>query len=256
MKTMEHSEAIRLQAAEKYLLGELPLALREEFEDHFFDCPICALDIKAAAAFADNAREVLRDQPQPDRFRQQDSAPVSTGWFGWLKPAFAMPAFAALALLLVVGYQNIVTIPQLKNAPSNSVAAPQLAYVHDFLLPPSAVRRGSEVRAGEAATSDARIDLHSGEAFLLSFDFTPPEAPKGTPTAYLYELQDASGRVLAQGAIPSEALNQRLHVPVAAGLVTQPGTYNVVFFRSDSASGTPLKGAEVQRIAFTVAFQQ
>jgi len=249
---MEHSEAVRLQAAEKYVLGELPLALREEYEEHFFDCALCALDIKAAAAFAGNAREVLREQPQRDRFRLKDAAPVTGGWFGWLKPAFAMPAFAALALLLVVGYQNTVTIPQLKNAPSTSVAP--ISYGHDFLLPPSAVRSGSELRADQASASDPRVEIRSGDAFLLSFDFTPGEAAAGAPPAYLYELQDPSGHVLLRSVIPPEGLKQTLHLPVPAGLVTSPGTYNVVFFHADSASGTPRKGAEVQRFEFQVVF--
>jgi hypothetical protein len=254
MKTMDHTEATRLQAAEKYILGELPQALREEYEEHFFDCAACALDIKAAAALADTTREVLREQPQRDRFRLKDAAPVSGGWFGWLRPAFAMPAFAALALLVVVGYQNTVTIPQLKNAPSTSVA--QISYGHDFLLPPSAVRRGSELRADQASASEPRIEIRSGDAFLLSFDFTPTAATAGAPAAYLYELQDASGHVLLQSAIPPEGVNQRLHLPVAAGLVTRPGAYNLVFFRSISDSGSPVKGPEAQRIAFTVAFHQ
>jgi len=35
---MDHGESIRLMAAEKYLLGELAPELREQFEEHFFDC--------------------------------------------------------------------------------------------------------------------------------------------------------------------------------------------------------------------------
>jgi len=59
-QAMNHSEAVRLQAAEKYVLGELSPALREEYEEHLFDCVACALDVKAVAAFLDNARDVLR----------------------------------------------------------------------------------------------------------------------------------------------------------------------------------------------------
>ena len=47
---MDHSESIRLMAAEKYLLGELAPELREQFEEHFFDCQECALDVRAGAA--------------------------------------------------------------------------------------------------------------------------------------------------------------------------------------------------------------
>jgi anti-sigma factor RsiW len=56
---MDHNEALQLQAAEKYVLGELSQPLRDEFEEHFFECQECALDVKAAAGFADNASRVL-----------------------------------------------------------------------------------------------------------------------------------------------------------------------------------------------------
>ena len=59
-EAMAHSEAVRMQAAEEYVLGELSPVLREEYEEHFFACVACALEVKAAAAFADNACDVLR----------------------------------------------------------------------------------------------------------------------------------------------------------------------------------------------------
>ena len=34
---MNHDEAIRLKAAEKYLLGELSAELRDQYEDHYLD---------------------------------------------------------------------------------------------------------------------------------------------------------------------------------------------------------------------------
>jgi anti-sigma factor RsiW len=61
MARMDHGEAIRLGATEKYVLGELPQSLRDDFEEHYFECQECALDLKAAEAFVDNAREVLRE---------------------------------------------------------------------------------------------------------------------------------------------------------------------------------------------------
>jgi anti-sigma factor RsiW len=57
---MDHNEALRIQAAVKYVLGELPPSLRNEFEEHFFECQECALDVSAAAEFVDNGRAVLR----------------------------------------------------------------------------------------------------------------------------------------------------------------------------------------------------
>jgi hypothetical protein len=38
---MTHAEAIRIMATEQYTLGELSQALRDEFEEHFFECQEC-----------------------------------------------------------------------------------------------------------------------------------------------------------------------------------------------------------------------
>ncbi len=42
---------MRLQTAEKYVLGELAEELREAYEEHYFDCQECATEVIATAAF-------------------------------------------------------------------------------------------------------------------------------------------------------------------------------------------------------------
>ena len=44
---MDHTQAISEKMTEKYLLDELTPQLRENFEEHFFDCLECARDVKA-----------------------------------------------------------------------------------------------------------------------------------------------------------------------------------------------------------------
>src|ERR1700685_1406379 len=115
MTNMDHNEAVRLQAAEKYLLGELPREQHAAFEEHFFDCSACAEEMKATAAFMESARQVSRQQVS-EAVDIKGLVPASTtrGWFAWVRPAFAVPVFAAL--LLFIGYQDGVTIPNLKQA--------------------------------------------------------------------------------------------------------------------------------------------
>ena len=55
MEQMDHSEAVNQMAAERYMLGELPPDVRDAFEEHLFDCPECAFDIRAGVAFMDEA---------------------------------------------------------------------------------------------------------------------------------------------------------------------------------------------------------
>lgn len=45
---MDHAEAMRLQAAVKHVLGELRQAERDSFEERYFECGECALDVHAA----------------------------------------------------------------------------------------------------------------------------------------------------------------------------------------------------------------
>src|SRR5882672_8227545 len=130
MAQMDHDEAIQLQAAVKYVLGELSPVQREEYEEHYFDCAECAIDLKVLATFADTAREVLRQQKSPQLVAA--SAPASAGWFRWFQPIVAIPAFAAL--LLIIAFQNTVTIPQARNSSARAVAE---VYGQSFLLQPS-----------------------------------------------------------------------------------------------------------------------
>src|SRR4029077_11085385 len=110
MAQMDHNEAVRLQAAEKYVLGEFPPDLRDEYEEHFFDCAECAVDVKAIAAFVDVSRGVLR--AEPENVAEKKAAPAGAAWLSWFRPVIAVPTFAAL--LLIIGYQSFVSIPKAK----------------------------------------------------------------------------------------------------------------------------------------------
>lgn len=238
---MDHHDAIQLQTAVKYVLGELSPVQREEYEEHYFDCAECAVDIKALATFADTTREVLR-QERDNEFAK-NLVPARAGWLRWLQPIAAVPAFAALLLMLIIAYQNTVTIPQLKNTPSRAVAE---IYGQTFLIQPSDTRRGNE-----AAANEATLDVRPNEGFLLQLDFTP----SSTFPAYLCQLQDASGRVLQQVRVPGEKANQELLVPVQAGLLPRSGKYSLVFLGADPVGGKTVNDGKLQYFTFNVAFR-
>ena len=58
---MEPSEAISTKAAERYLLGELTDADADAFEEHFFDCVLCADDVRDEARIIEAGRAVARE---------------------------------------------------------------------------------------------------------------------------------------------------------------------------------------------------
>src|SRR5438270_733873 len=47
MSRVEHETAVQQKLTERYLLNELDVDARNEFEEHFFDCPECAFDVQA-----------------------------------------------------------------------------------------------------------------------------------------------------------------------------------------------------------------
>jgi len=240
MAQMDHNEALQLQAAVQYVLGELSQVQRDEYEEHYFDCAECAVDIKALATFADTTREVLR-QERASQFAKE-LVPARAGWLRWLRPVFAVPAFAAL--LLIVAYQNTVTIPQAKNATAR--AATEI-YGQSFLLQPSDTRRGNA-----AIVNEAPLEVRSTEGFLLQLDFIP----SSSFPAYLCQLQDASGRILLQLNVPAEKARKELHLPVPAGLLPAPGKYSVVFLGADPVTRKAVNDSKLQYFTFNVAFRR
>jgi hypothetical protein len=118
---MEHAEAIRSMASDKYLLNELAPEQREQFEEHFFGCPDCALEVRAGATFLEHSKVVLaapvRETPVVAASRRPD------GWRAWLRPAIAVPVVAVL--LMVIGYQNLSTFSKSRNTIAE-LRAPQI----------------------------------------------------------------------------------------------------------------------------------
>ena len=108
---MDHNEVVRQKLTERYLLNELEGEQRDQFEEHYFECPECALDIRAGSEFVESSKVILAQPAEAEQVAPVRRA-TRSGWWAWLRPQFAG---AALALLLaVVGYQNLVTLPRLR----------------------------------------------------------------------------------------------------------------------------------------------
>jgi hypothetical protein len=118
---MDHEIAVQNLAVESYLLGEMTPAEREAFEDHYFQCAICAEDLRAASQFLEDAREIWATEkpvavPAVATPAREPSRSIRD-WFAWLQPQVAAPALAAL-LLLAGGamYQSLRLQTQLSEA--------------------------------------------------------------------------------------------------------------------------------------------
>jgi hypothetical protein len=198
---VDHSEAVRLKATERYLLQELDPDQLELFEQHFFDCQECAVDVRTAAMFFEQSKNVL-EEPEtvvparaPARVRQP--------WFAWLRPAFAVPVMASL--IAVVAYQNLVTYPHLQSA----LRSPQV-------MPWASVNVGTWGAGGPVVTTSP------GKGFLL-FVRIPPE---GAYIRYIVDLYNPAGELEWSLTIPAAASQDQWPVQVPAGN-RSAGTYTL-----------------------------
>jgi hypothetical protein len=142
---MNHELAEKSNAVGKYLLNELTEAERLDFEEHLFDCPVCASLVRRDAILVDNLKQVLLE-PVPEK---------KSIFFNWLRPFVFVPTFAALALALFTGYQNLVYIPTLMR--------PRVLQPHVI----DSVARGE----GTSISLDRQAAM-----FNLSFDVDSPQA--------------------------------------------------------------------------------
>jgi hypothetical protein len=237
MTNMDHNEAVRLQAAEKYLLGELPREQHAAFEEHFFDCSACAEEMKATAAFMEGARQVSREQVSEtaDIKGLVPDSSTTRGWLAWLRPAFAVPLFAAL--LLFIGYQNGITIPNLKQA-STSVVIGEGANSFSLL---SAGSRGE-------GTSAPKIAVGAREDFRLEVDM-----PGNSSTGYSCQIQDESGKVLASFTVSSEEAKNTVTRLIRGGSL-KPGRYTIAIYRGQTTPAQTDNQSAAAQKSFVVEF--
>lgn len=220
---MDHSEALQVHAAERYLLGELPPELREEYEEHFFDCEECASDVRDLAAFAGGARETLRKEHV-----QEEKEPARPSRiFGWLRPAIAAPALAAL--LLVVGYQSLVTIPRLRRA-----SAVPVTQTGDLVSLIGANSRGEGGRV---------FPIHSDHPTIVEIDIPPADAFR----SFVCQIQDTRTRIVYQHRVSKLDAKETVHLIVPAGGLL-PATYTLVVLGEGSATAS---SNELERLKFT-----
>jgi len=193
---MDHSEAVKEMAVERYLLDDLTPQVRDEFEEHLFDCRVCAEDLCTGAAFVDEAKSQL---PHLTAVRPAASAPPSAGsvrkrikWFFWLQPSFAAPAFAML--LGVIAYQNLATIPTLRS----SAAEPRI-------LPWVSIHTGTR----SAAHTALEADPSHGAVLLL-------DLPQNSSyTSYAFELYDPQGKRFWSASVPRSDGNTDQDMPLS-----------------------------------------
>ncbi len=221
---MDHDQAARIQAPARYLLGDLSLPEREEFEEHFFTCRECAEELRTGAAFAANARAVFREKMR----RSPVAAQADPGLWAWLRPAFQLSLCGALAVALIgVSIHDRGVISSLRS---------ELAGYAEVTSTPS-----YQIHAAERGDDQVFTVPKSASSFNVTFDIPPAE--KNVPLAAL--IEDSSGKTgssvpLARGS------SATLRLPVAK---YPAGPYTLVLRHASQDA------KEVNRYRFSLAYE-
>jgi hypothetical protein len=226
---MDHDVVVLQKTTERYLLGELDPDARHEFEEHFFDCPDCALDVRAGALFVEQSKVVLAEKSEPVSGGVPVTAaiPAKPGWFTWLRPAFAAPLMALL--LAVIGYQNLATYPKMRQALNSPRVLPW-----------------ASVNVGTWGSGGPVIPTRPGEGFLL-FVRIPPD---GGYSHYVADLYNPAGKLEWSLTIPASSVQDQWPVQVP-GAKRTAGSYSLVVRGVTDAGETK----EVGRALFELQIQ-
>jgi hypothetical protein len=216
---MTHEQAVEKQAAERYLLDEMPELERFAFEEHLFACPTCADDVRTGAVMQEGVKAGLlpivkvegsapesgvgsrepgvtaRDQKAA---RPQDlkTARPQDLWRN------AIPWAAAAAFALAAGYQTLFVVPGLRDQVIGpSVLSPVTLRGASRGTEPTLTRPTSGVialavdLAGVAAGASLTYDLRAADGVSVASG-TAAAPPPGTPLLLLMPASalDSAGR--------------------------------------------------------------
>jgi len=207
---MDHGEALKMMAAERYLLDELTPEERDAFELHMFDCQECALDLRAGTAFINEAKSQLGgmelDSPAPITRKPAlgDPDAKKKRWSFLWQPAFAMPVFAML--LAVIAYQNFSAIPSLRRAATE----PRVLYSNPIHI---------------GTRGDVHTPVQADRREGLSLSLALPQS--STYASCVFELYDPSGKQFWTRNVSRGTGDESLVTLVVPGAGLRPGSYTL-----------------------------
>jgi hypothetical protein len=216
-----HEEAVSTLAAERYLLNEMTERDRLTFEEHFFDCEVCADEMRSAAAMLQGAKAgfagTMTTTSKPATAAAPPAATTTAKPSGrvvpmvpkmpssrpvWYRTA-ALPWAAAATLAVITGYQSLWVVPALRRDSTPTA------------IVPVTVRPAS--RGAEAVVP---LGSENSPARAVALALELADAPQGSELTY--DLRRADG---------SEAGTGRVAAPL-------PGTPLLFFIPSSTLVGS------------------
>jgi hypothetical protein len=232
---MTHEDALRQMAVEQYLLGELSGESGNAFEEHFFECEICAADLKAGRALMDAGKAIANEEATSQRISQPSILPRPRRHIAeqirlWL----LVPALAASLLILI--YQNAFVLPSTRR----QVARAEAPEVLNSLVLANINARGDTV---------PEIVAPRTGSFLIAVDIPTKVGFSG----YICSLYGPSGSLLWQIPVSSQQAENTVSLRVPTQKAAD-GT-NILVVRGIPATGNAAP-VEAGRYRFELRAQQ
>jgi hypothetical protein len=184
------------------------------------------MDVRAGSVFLEHGKvELASPDLKPALTGGEVRRPRGFSWW----PAFGVPAMAIL--LIVIGYQNLVTYPAVKGALAENKA-------------PRILAAASLVSAASRGTASSVVDVRVGEPFLLPLDIPTQNAYQ----SYEVELQNPAGGVQWSLPVSSELVKNTL--TIRAPGVDKAGRYEVIVLGRNARG----ESSEVGRYPFELQF--
>lgn len=211
---MKHEEAVQNLAVEQYLLGDMNPSEREAFEEHYFECVICAEEVKSAVTFREDMKAILaadqddleaaaptRVQPNPGKSSDKGTNTGGWNWLSWLQPQIAAVALAGLAVISI----GSVALMQSRIAELSQPSIVNAAFLRD-----------------QTRGTPPVLRLTGGKPALLSFDLAV------APDSKLdFLVQSAGGDVVYQVSGDAPPQDEEVHL-LLPKLDLSPGNYRVL----------------------------
>lgn len=225
---MEHTQALEMNAPDRYVLGQLSAAEADAFEEHYFDCPACADDVRLGMSIMEGGRRLVRQANEPVAPPVAPVVPIESRprWNKWI-PAAAVAAVMAIPI-------NFALLMRMQNAAARVVPVAVGAVATTELYVPLPESRD--------ATKSLELVLAEGESGLLSVDL--PAAVAKYPRCEARIVH--GGKVVQTHPIPSHLIKTRLNITLPD---PGPGTYEVVILGFADTAG---QSVEITKSEFNV----
>ena len=230
---MTHEQAVEKHAAERYLLDDMPELERFAFEEHLFDCLICAEDVRTGALMQEGVKagllppvkaEGTRQKAEGTRQKAEDPRTSRPQDLKTPRPQdlwrTAIPWAAAAVLTLVAGYQALWVVPALREQIIGpTVLSPVTLRGASRGTEPTLTRPGAGVLAlavdlgAVAAGASLTYDLRAADGVSVASG-TAAAPPPGTPLLLL---------------IPASALDSAGRYTLSVGTSGAPGSASLEY---------------------------